>query len=333
MEHILSFFQQFSWMDSILFVVLVFCAVEGYALGAVLATFDLLKFIVSFLAGLKLYAVAGMLLSDGLHMSKGYANALGFFISAFLAEILLHLLLRKIVKKVNNVNAFQQSGMQQVNNFLGILPGLLSGGVLLMFILTVITTLPVSPFLKNSVNSSFIGSFLVARSQLIERQIAGAFGGAANDTLNFLTVEPKSNSSVSLGFSVQKGSIDTHAENHMLVLLNQERAKRGINGLVMDQKLQQLGRDYAQEMLRRGYFSHYTPEGLSPFDRMSERDIVFQYAGENLAFSANVQLAMQGLMNSPGHKANILSPNFRRVGIGVVDAGIYGEMFVQEFTD
>jgi len=44
-------------------------------------------------------------------------------------------------------------------------------------------------------------------------------------------------------------------------------------------------------------------------------------------------LAMQGLMNSPGHRANILSPSFHKVGIGVLDAGIYGEMFVQEFTD
>ena len=86
-------------------------------------------------------------------------------------------------------------------------------------------------------------------------------------------------------------------------------------------------------MLARGYFSHYTPEGLSPFDRMNQAHISFTYAGENLAFSANVQLAMQGLMNSPGHKANILSSHYHKIGIGVIDAGIYGEMFDQEFTD
>jgi len=38
-------------------------------------------------------------------------------------------------------------------------------------------------------------------------------------------------------------------------------------------------------------------------------------------------------MNSPGHRANILGASFRRVGIGVIDGGVYGEMFVQEFTD
>ncbi len=86
-------------------------------------------------------------------------------------------------------------------------------------------------------------------------------------------------------------------------------------------------------MLARGYFSHYTPEGLSPFDRMAKANIAFIAAGENLAFAPNVTLAMQGLMQSPGHRANILSKDFGRVGIGVLDAGIYGEMFVQEFKD
>lgn len=83
----------------------------------------------------------------------------------------------------------------------------------------------------------------------------------------------------------------------------------------------------------RGYFSHYTPEGLSPFDRMNAAGMSFSFAGENLALAPNVAMAMQGLMNSAGHRANILSPNFGKVGIGVIDGGIYGEMFCQEFTD
>ena len=66
---------------------------------------------------------------------------------------------------------------------------------------------------------------------------------------------------------------------------------------------------------------------------MTEANIVFTYAGENLALAPSVDLAMKGLMQSPGHKANILSTNFHRVGVGVIDGGIYGEMFCQEFTD
>lgn len=55
--------------------------------------------------------------------------------------------------------------------------------------------------------------------------------------------------------------------------------------------------------------------------------------GENLALSPNVTLAMQGLMGSKGHRANILSTNFGKIGMGVIDGGIIGEVFCQEFTD
>ena len=66
---------------------------------------------------------------------------------------------------------------------------------------------------------------------------------------------------------------------------------------------------------------------------MDKAGIHFQAAGENLALAPNINLAHQGLMNSPGHRANILSPDFKKVGIGVIDGGIYGEMFVQEFSN
>ncbi len=319
-------------MDSVLFVLLGFCAVEGYAIGAVVATFDLLQFIVSFVVGIKAYGLVALGLTQIFHVTRGYANVLGFFIAAICTEILLYILLRKTIIRAQKANIFLKSGFGALNNSIGILPGLLSGMVLLMFVLTVIETIPMSPFLKNTIHDSKIGFFLVSRSTVVEQEIAGAFGGVAQDTLNFLTIEPKSNSSISLGFKTD-GAVDASAENTMLLLINQERAQRGLGQLSMDRALQKLARDYAAQMLLGGYFSHYTPDGLSPFDRMGARDIIYSYAGENLAFSANVDLAMQGLMNSPGHKANILSPNFHRVGIGVLDAGIYGEMFVQEFTD
>lgn len=50
-------------------------------------------------------------------------------------------------------------------------------------------------------------------------------------------------------------------------------------------------------------------------------------------FPPTVIVAHNGLMNSEGHRANILSPEFSRVGIGVIDNGIYGKIFVQIFTD
>ena len=84
---------------------------------------------------------------------------------------------------------------------------------------------------------------------------------------------------------------------------------------------------------KRNYFSHYTPEGKSPFDRMDEAGIKYKAAGENLAYAPSVEVAHQGLIDSPGHRANILRPEFGHLGVGVIDGGINGKMFCQEFTD
>jgi uncharacterized protein YkwD len=55
--------------------------------------------------------------------------------------------------------------------------------------------------------------------------------------------------------------------------------------------------------------------------------------GENLAYAPNLELAHTGLMNSEGHRANILSPDFNKVGIGIEDGGVYGLMVTQVFSN
>lgn len=321
------------WVDAILVCILLFYVLEGFFSGAVYALFDLLKFVASFVFGLFLYSFAGNLLMHFLHMPKGYANAVGFFLIAFFTEVLLHIILQKPVKMVNAYMLSQGSIWKKTNLILGILPGVLSGAVLAMFVVTVLVALPVSPYVRTAVSNARLGSFFADRSQLLQKDVAAVFGGAAQDTLNFLTVEPQSNESVSLGFHTTAVSVDASAQQEMLQMVNKERTSRGIAPLTMDPNLQTLAEIYAREMLSQGYFSHYTPDGQSPFDRMNKAGIQYTYAGENLAFSANVQLAMQGLMNSPGHRANILNVHYHKIGIGVINAGIYGEMFDQEFTD
>jgi uncharacterized protein YkwD len=56
-------------------------------------------------------------------------------------------------------------------------------------------------------------------------------------------------------------------------------------------------------------------------------------AGENLAYAPSVAIAHEGLMNSPGHRENILRASFNKLGVGVIDAGVNGKMFCQEFTN
>lgn len=55
--------------------------------------------------------------------------------------------------------------------------------------------------------------------------------------------------------------------------------------------------------------------------------------GENLAFAPNLELAHQGLMNSPGHRANILSSDYYKIGIGIAQSEDYGLMITQVFSN
>jgi uncharacterized protein YkwD len=66
---------------------------------------------------------------------------------------------------------------------------------------------------------------------------------------------------------------------------------------------------------------------------MRSANVKFLTAGENLALGRTLKICHEGLMNSPGHRANILNPSFGRLGIGIMDGGIYGLMISQEFRN
>ncbi|WP_207644308.1 CAP domain-containing protein [Desulfolucanica intricata] len=128
------------------------------------------------------------------------------------------------------------------------------------------------------------------------------------------------------------GGINTSDEQTMLELVNNERKAAGLQPLASDPKLTQLARMKAQDMIDNNYFSHNSPIYGSPFDMMKSNGVSYRYAGENLAGASDVNTAHTNLMNSPGHKANILNPKYTKVGIGVVNGGPYGKMYVQEFN-
>jgi uncharacterized protein YkwD len=304
-------------------------------LGFLTALVDLVSFALSFLLGLSFYGFIANLLVKFLSIPQGFANAIGFFVVAVLFEIIFTLLIRAFLAKLP-IFHIQESKMvivKTIGKFLGILPGILSGFLLSSFILSLIIALPFSVFLKHSVTNSKIGGVLVANTQGFTKSWQNVFGGAINDTLSFLTIEPKSNELVDLNFKTNNISIDQEAEKQMFEDVNKERALRDVPALNFSGPLTKVAQDHCIDMFKRGYFSHYTPEGLSPFDRMAQVDIIFNYAGENLALAPSVDLAMKGLMQSEGHKENILSPNFRQLGSGVIDGGVYGQMYCQEFTD
>jgi uncharacterized YkwD family protein len=120
-------------------------------------------------------------------------------------------------------------------------------------------------------------------------------------------------------------------EQHILNAVNAERAKAGLGPLRIDMRLVATARQKSQDMITNRYFAHQSPVLGSPFDQMRRAGITYRIAGENIAGNSSAAGAMQAWMQSPGHRANILNPNFTHIGIGTVAGGPYGKMHTQHF--
>lgn len=123
----------------------------------------------------------------------------------------------------------------------------------------------------------------------------------------------------------------TTQEQEMLRLVNQARSQANVPPLQADMELTKMARIKSQDMIDNSYFSHNSPKYGSPFDMMKAFGIRYVHAGENIAGNQAVQAAHNALMNSPGHRKNILSTDYTHIGIGIRAGGQYGNMFSQEF--
>ena len=119
--------------------------------------------------------------------------------------------------------------------------------------------------------------------------------------------------------------VQQEVEAQIVVLTNRERAKLALPPLESDDTLVLVSRGHSEEMARLNYFEHESPTpGLKePWDRANKAGVDSDEFGENLFFSEGhsatklAKLALTAWMKSPGHRANLLSPNFTRVGIGL----------------
>lgn len=110
-------------------------------------------------------------------------------------------------------------------------------------------------------------------------------------------------------------------EHAVLRRVNRIREAHGLRALVSNEALNAVARDYSRKMSHLGFFSHYDPTGRSVADRLRARGLTFRLAAENIFQSTNfsdpVAVAVEGWMESDGHRANILGPGFTETGIGI----------------
>jgi uncharacterized protein YkwD len=316
-----------NWVDLVIVFVMVLAIWFGWHRGFILGSLDLLTWAGSLILGYVFYSYTVSALDNLFDLGVWLLPA-GFLITVIIARILIGIFTGFIIRSIPD---HHNQGI--ANRLLGIIPGAINGWIYAIIISALLLALPLRDSITRETRESRLGVPLAMQSEWANKKLAPVFDEAVRHTMNSLTVHPASDETVPLGFTYHKGQVRPDLELKMLELVNRERAKAGLHAVRYDPEMTRVARAHSRDMFARGYFAHDNPDGKDPFDRMRAANVRFLAAGENLALAQTLEIAHTNLMNSPGHRANILKPQFGRLGIGIIDGGFYGLMISQEFRD
>jgi len=318
-----------SSIDLLIVAAVVLAALTGVRSGFVATLYGLITWLVAIPVALVFQGPLGALLARS-GLEAPLARTLAFIAVLLLIEIFFAVLGAGVISPmVKELHAHRILGA--VDRALGVVPSVLRTLVILAVALAATLVLPVSNDVRAAIDGSRIGQALVQQVAAVQPALS-ALAAGGDDAPLFVT---KLGADQTQKLDLPDGLTlvpDPEAEQEMLTLVNNERTSRGLPPLVLDPRLVPVSRQHSEEMFRLKYFGHQSPVSGSPFDRLAAAKVTYTRAGENLAYAHSVILAHRGLMDSEGHRENILRPEFTRVGIGVVAAGSYGRMFTQLFV-
>lgn len=116
------------------------------------------------------------------------------------------------------------------------------------------------------------------------------------------------------------------SSQELLLLINQKRQDAGLSPLTINEQLAKAALFKANDMFAKNYWSHNSPDGVTPWTFIKSAGYTYTYAGENLArgFSTSKDV-VDAWMASPSHKENILSPNYQDIGFTIMEGKLLGE--------
>lgn len=256
------------------------------------------------------------------------AAAIGFFAVVVGAEAVLsvggHLAIRPIVAVVRR-NRFSHA-----DRILGTVPAAMRSLFIVAVAILAMEALPVASEVKAAVETSRTGRVVSAQLAALEPEITALTSQLGGSPLLVTRIGEDQTERLGLPEGIQLVA-DPVAERQLFDLVNEERTQHALGPFTRDERLVPVARAHSEEMFKLRYFSHDSPVTGSLFDRLRAARIGYTRAGENLAYAQSVAVAHRALVDSPGHRENILRPEFRRIGIGVISAGAYGKIVTQLF--
>lgn len=322
----------FSPIDAAIIALIGVAIWNGYRSGFISTAYGLATWVVSFATAVVFQSPASQLVQY-LGLSPATAHPVSFVLMLVLVELLFtaagYFAVKPIVRHVHGISHWTELSDKVLGVFPSVARSLFVAGILL----SALVVSPLSPELKAAVEQSRLSRALIERVSEIQPQLARLSGQVGDNVPLFVTKlgEDETESLANILPDNLTLAPDPSAEQQMFLLVNEERKNAGVQPLSWDDRLLPVARQHSEEMFRLKYFSHQSPVNGSPFDRLKAAKITYTKAGENLAYAQSVTIAHRGLMDSPGHKANILDPAFTRMAVGVIYAGAYGRMFTQMF--
>lgn len=318
-------------VDVLILGALLLAVWDGWRSGFVVTTFSLATWVAGLAAAFAFHAEAAALIGALTGLEGPAARAVGFVGVLFAVEAGLSMAARlSLGPLLRAVRGHRAASV--ADSVAGTVPSVARALVVIAILLAALVVFPISPELRSAIDQSRIGSALVAEVAALQPRIEQLLGADREDGLLFVTKlsadERQSLEQLPDDLDLEA---DPEAERQLFELVNMERQAEGLAALEWDARLVPVGRAHAEEMFRLKYFGHVSPVTGTPFDRLQAAGITYLSAGENLAYAQSVAVAHRGLMESEGHRANILRPEFTHMGIGVISAGLHGRMFVQLF--
>jgi uncharacterized protein YkwD len=114
--------------------------------------------------------------------------------------------------------------------------------------------------------------------------------------------------------------------------VNRVRDRHGLPEVAVDDLLSRAALLHARDMARRRFFGHETPDGSSLPDRLDALGIHWQFAAENIALDEDESHANAALLESAPHRANILDPRVRKIGVAALGVGVGAALYVEDFA-
>ncbi len=320
-------------IDVLLVALLLFLAVRGWYRGLVREALDLAGLVAGTVLAFRFGPLLGGVISSMANISADIGRLVGRMVLLVATGLAAAFLARALEPRV------RRPGINLIDRAGGAVLAAGWGAFLLMVLLSLLLVLPLPAAVGRQLDDSAVARVLTdpgGRPQAVFRSLSGDRAIQAllqlREAVGERQVIVEGDESVELP-PADPGDLkdDTAAATEVFDLLNRARVDAGLDPLAWSPALSEVAAGHAREMYLEGYFSHRSPVTGTVGDRLGAAGIIYSLAGENLALAASTTQVHDGLMGSPGHRENILRPEFRRVGVAVVD-GPLGLMTVQVFT-